>query len=403
MDFASVQPVHRLLKMTHFRTRAVHAGQLPDPVTGALATPIVPTTAFGYGSLERGAALFAGEISGYRYSRFANPTVAALEAKMADLEGAPAAVAFASGTAATASVLLALAKPGDEVAFLGPLYGGTENLFRDMGQRWGIRVVDATQCGLQAALNPATRLVWVETLTNPSLRLHDLAEVAAVACAHGVLTVADNTFCTPWLVRPLEHGIDLVLHSMTKYLGGHGDATGGVVAGAETLVAAVRKTGLGQVGGNLAPQEAHAFLRGIKTLPLRMAAHCEGAAAVAHFLAQHPAVRVVHYPGLPSHAQHALAQRMLRGGAGGMVAFELARSERAVAATVLNRLRLFTQAVSLGDVDSLACHPASTTHSSVSPEVRALNGVSEGLIRLSVGIEHPDDLIADLAQALEGV
>lgn len=387
--------------MTHFRTRAVHAGQEPDAVTGALATPIVPTTAFGYGSLERGAALFAGETDGYRYSRFANPTVAALEAKMADLEGAPAAVAFASGTAAMASVLLALARPGDEVVFLGPLYGGTEQLFRDLGQRWGLRVVDATQCGLRAALTSATRLVWVETLTNPILRLHDLAEVTALARDHGAITVADNTFCTPYLLRPLEHGIDLVLHSMTKYLGGHGDATGGIVAGAQGLIAAIRQTGLGQVGGNLAPHEAYAFLRGIKTLPLRMAAHCEGAAAVAGFLAQHPAVRVVHYPGLPTHAQHALALRMLHGGAGGMVAFELARSERPAAAAVLNRLRLFTQAVSLGDVDSLACHPASTTHSFVSAEVRALNGVSEGLIRLSVGIEHPDDLVADLAQALD--
>jgi len=389
--------------MTHFRTRAVHAGQPPDASSGALATPIVPSTAFGYGSLERGAALFAGEISGYRYSRFANPTVAALEAKLADLEGASTAVAFASGTAATASVLLALARPGDEVAFLGPLYGGTENLFRDMGQRWGIRVVDATACGLRAALTPATRLVWVEALTNPSLQLHDLAEVAAIARAHGAVTVADNTFCTPYLLRPLEHGIDLVLHSMTKYLGGHGDATGGIVAGSAALVAAVRKTGLGQVGGNLAPHEAYMFLRGIKTLPLRMAAHCEGAHAVAAYLAQHPAVRAVHYPGLPTHPQHALAQRLLNGGFGGMVTFELARCERAAAAAVLNRLQLFTQAVSLGDVDSLACHPASTTHSFVSAEVRAHNGVTEGLIRLSVGIEHPDDLVADLAQALQGV
>ena len=313
------------MKTTHFRTRAVHAGSAPDAASGALATPIVTTTAFGYGSLEHGAALFAGEAAGYRYSRFANPTVAALEARMADLEGASAAVAFASGTAAAASVLLALTRPGDEVVFLGPLYGGTELLFRDLGQRWGLRVVDATLCGLSAALTAATRLVWVETLTNPGLRLHDLAAVASMARAHGALTVADNTFCTPCLLRPLEHGIDLALHSMTKYLGGHGDATGGMVAGAQELVAAVRRVGLGQVGGNLAPQEAYVFLRGIKTLPLRMAAHCEGAAAVAAFLARHPAVRAVHYPGLPAHPQHALARRMLDGGFGGMVAFELAR------------------------------------------------------------------------------
>lgn len=386
--------------MTHLRTRAVHAGQHPEPGTGAIATPIIQSTAFGYGTLEHGAAIFAGEAPGYRYSRFANPTVAALEAKMADLEGAPTAVAFSSGTAATSAVLLGLLNPGDEIAFLGPLYGGTEGLFRQLGERFGIRVVDATQQGLAASLTPATRMVWVETLTNPSLRLHDLVEVAAIAKARGVLTVADNTFCTPYLARPLEFGIDLVLHSMTKYLGGHGDATGGIVVGAVALIASVRKTGLSHVGGNLSPQEAFLFLRGIKTLPLRMAAHCDGAAAVAHFLAGHPAVRVVHYPGLASHPQHALARRLLQGGFGGMVAFELVRNERSAAAAVLNRLELFTQAVSLGDVDSLACHPASTTHSFVTAEVRAQNGITEGLIRLSVGIEHPGDLIADLEHAL---
>ncbi len=387
--------------MTHLRTRAVHAGQHPDPSTGAIATPIAQTTAFGYGTLERGAAIFAGEAPGYRYSRFANPTVAALEAKLADLEGAPSAVAFASGTAACSSVLLGLLRPGDELVFLGPLYGGTEGLLRNLGERWGIRVVDATACGLEAALTPATRMVWVESLTNPTLRVHDLAEVARLARARGITTVVDNTFCTPCLVRPLALGMDVVLHSMTKYLGGHGDATGGIVTGSEALVRAVRQTGLGHVGGNLAPQEAYLFLRGIKTLPLRMAAHCEGAMAVARFLQNHPAVKTVHYPGLESHPQHALAQRQMQGGFGGMVTLELAHAERAAVAAMLNRLQLFTQAVSLGDVDSLACHPASTTHSFVSPEARAAAGVTEGMVRLSVGIEHPDDLIADLAQALD--
>ncbi len=386
--------------MTHLRTRAVHAGQHPDPSTGAIATPISQTSAFGYGTLAHGAAIFAGEAPGYRYSRFANPTVAALEAKMADLEGAPSAVAFSSGTAAATSVLLGLLKPGDELVFLGPLYGGTEGLLRGLCERFGIRVVDATHAGLASSLSPATRMVWVETLTNPGLRLHDLAQVAARAKVHGVLTVADNTFCTPCLVRPLEHGIDVVLHSMTKYLGGHGDATGGVVAGASELLAAVRQTGLGHVGGNLSPQEAFLFLRGIKTLPLRMAAHCEGALAVAQFLAAHPAVRVVHYPGLASHPQHALARSQMQGGFGGMVTLELVDNTRAAAAYVLDRLQLFTQAVSLGDVDSLACHPASTTHSFITAEARARHGIAEGMIRLSVGIEHPDDLVADLRQAL---
>ena len=386
--------------MTHLRTRAVHAGQHPDPASGAIAMPITQSTAFAYGSLERGAAIFAGEAEGYRYGRYGNPTVAALEAKMADLEGAAAVVAFASGTAASSSVLLGLLNPGDELVFLGPLYGGTEGLLRSLGERWGLRVTDATATGLAAALSPATRMVWVEPLTNPSLQMHDLAAVAATARAHGALTVADNTFCTPCLTRPVAHGIDLVVHSMTKYLGGHGDATGGLVAGRAAHIAQIRKTGLGHIGASLAAQEAFLFLRGIKTLPLRMAAHCEGAQDVAEFLASHPAVRTVHYPGLPSHPQHALAKRQMEGGFGGMVTFELAQGERSAAASMLNSLKLFAQAVSLGDVDSLACHPASTTHSFVSPEARAAAGVGEGMIRLSVGIEHPDDLVADLDQAL---
>lgn len=386
--------------MTHLRTRAVHAGQKPDPVSGAIATPINQTSAFAYGTLDNGAAIFAGEADGYRYSRFANPTVKSLEDKVADLEGAEAAVAFSSGTAAVSSTVLALLAPGDEIVFLGPLYGGTESLFNAFGTRFGIRVVDAAERGLEASLSPATRLIWVETLTNPTLHLHDLATVAALARSRGITTVADNTFCSPCLTRPLEHGIDLVMHSMTKYLGGHGDSTGGVLAGAKRLIAPVRATGLGHVGGNLAPHEAFLLLRGMKTLPLRMAAHCEGAAEVAAFLATHPAVVATHYPGLPSHPQYTLARRQMEGGYGGIVSFELAQGTRRAAAALLDNLKLFTQAVSLGDVDSLACHPASTTHSFISPEARARSGIGEGLIRLSVGIEHPQDLIADLREAL---
>lgn len=386
--------------MNHLRTRAVHAGQKPDPASGAIATPISQTSAFAYGTLENGAAIFAGEAEGYRYSRFANPTVKALEDKIADLEGAEAAVAFSSGTAAVSSVLLSRLSPGDEIVFLGPLYGGTESLFNAFGDRIGIRVVDAAERGLEASLSPATRLIWIETLTNPTLHLHDLAAVAGIARARGITTVADNTFCSPCLTRPLEHGIDLVMHSMTKYLGGHGDSTGGVLAGAERLIAPVRATGMGHVGGNLAPHEAFLILRGVKTLPLRMAAHCEGAAEIAAFLSTHPAVAATHYPGLASHPHHTLARRQMEGGYGGIVSFELARGARRAAAALLDNLKLFTQAVSLGDVDSLACHPASTTHSFISPEARVRSGIGEGLIRLSVGIEHPQDLIADLHQAL---
>ncbi len=386
--------------MTHLRTRAVHAGQQPDAASGAIATPITQSTAFAFDNLAQGAAIFAGEVDGYRYGRYGNPTVAALEAKMANLEGAQAAAAFASGTAATAATVLCLLQPGDELVFLGPLYGGTEGLLRSLGERWGLRVTDATNSGLAAALSPATRMVWVEPLTNPTLRMHDLSAVAQLARAAGVITVADNTFCTPCLTRPLAHGFDLVVHSMTKYLGGHGDATGGLVAGDAAHIEQVRKTGLGHIGASLAAQEAFLFLRGIKTLPLRMSAHCDGALAVAQFLVNQPAVRAVHYPGLAAHPQHALACRQMDGGFGGMVTLELVRNERSAAAAVLDALALFTQAVSLGDVDSLACHPASTTHSVVGAEARAAAGIGEGMIRLSVGIEHPDDVIADLTQAL---
>lgn len=387
--------------LTHLRTRAVHAGQEPDPVTGAITTGIAQTTAFAYGSLDRGAALFSGEETGWRYSRFANPTVAALEAKLADLEGGEAAVAFGSGMAAISALVLGLLQPSDEILFLGPLYGGTESHFRGLTERFGIRVTAVADAdAIDTAATEATRLVWVETPTNPTLRLHDLAAVARIARVRGLLTVADNTLSTPCLTRPIEHGIDLVLHSLTKYLGGHGDATGGVVISSTSLIGPVRKTGLNHLGGSLSPQEAFLFLRGIKTLPLRMAAHCDGAARVAAFLDRHPAVKRTYYPGLPDHPDHALAQRQMESGFGGIVAFELVDEGRAAAAAVLDRLELFTQAVSLGDVDSLACHPASTTHSFISAEARAAQGIGEGLIRLSIGVEHPDDLIEDLGRAL---
>lgn len=389
--------------MTHIRTQAVHAGQKPDPVTGAIATGIAQTTAFAYGTLEHGAALFAHEAKGWTYSRSGNPTTAALEAKLAALEGGEAAVVFGTGMAAVSAVVLGLMQPGDEIAFLGPLYGGTESHFRGLSERFGIRVVAVPEGGLAASLSNATKLIWVESPTNPTLCLNDLGAVAAIARARGVLTVADSTFCTPCLTRPIEHGIDLVLHSMTKYIGGHGDAIGGVVVGPEHIVASVRQTGLNHLGGSISPHTAFLFLRGLQTLPLRMLAHCEGAARVASFLDAHPAVHRVFYPGLPSHPNHALARRQMTGGFGGIVSFELVQQGRSAAAALLNGLKLFTQAVSLGDVNSLACHPASTTHSFIPAEARALHGIGEGLIRLSVGIEHPDDLIADLNQALENM
>jgi methionine-gamma-lyase len=381
-------------------TRAVHAGGGLDPATGAHATPIVQTSTFGYGSFARGERLFTGEEEGYLYSRVGNPTVAALEAAVADLEGAEAAVAFSSGMAAISALMLTVLTPGDRVAYLGPLYGGSEGLFYDVLQRFGVQIDALSDDHLAAGLHEDTRVVYLETPTNPTLRLHDLRAAAAAARSVGALCVADNTFATPILTRPREHGVDVVVHSATKYLGGHGDALGGVLAGPRELMDEVRMEGLRHLGGALGPQEAFLLLRGVKTLPLRIERHVANAARVARALREHAGVATVHWPGFEDHPEHDLARRQMDG-FGGMVSLELPGG-RAAAGRFLDRLTLFTQAVSLGDVESLATHPASTTHQLLDPELRAREGVSDGLVRLSVGVEDPDDLVEDVRHALEG-
>jgi methionine-gamma-lyase len=324
--------------------------------------------------------------------------VRAFEEKLVSLEGAQEAVAFASGMAAISALCNTLLAPGDEIVYLAPLYGGTEGYFLETLTRFGVRVTDAGSVeNLPSILSPATKLIYFETPTNPTLRIYDLAAVAKIARARGVLTVVDNTFATPYVTRPLEHGIDVVLHSATKYIGGHGDCLAGVLAGPKELMDAVRAEGLRHIGGTLGAFEGYLMLRGLKTLPLRMEAHCAGAAKVAEYLARHPAVQRVHYPGLPSHPGHEVARRQMQG-FGGLVSVEL--ESKQAAAVFLDGLKLFTQAVSLGDVESLATHPASTTHQLLPSEIRELHGVTDTLVRLSVGIEDPEDLIADLEQAL---
>ncbi len=387
--------------MKRFRTRAVHAGSRPDPTTGAHVTPVYRTSTFAYGSFDRGARMFAGEESGYVYTRIGNPTVRVFEEKVASLEGAEDAVAFASGMAAIAALAFTFLEPGDELAFLGPLYGGTEGLFLETLARFGITVRDVADLPPDEWAGERTRMLYVETPTNPTLRIHDLEQVGRIGRERGVLTVADNTFATPYLTRPLEFGLDVVLHSATKYLGGHGDAIGGVVAGPAEAMEELRMHGLRHVGGAMSPEDAFLFMRGVKTLPLRMEAHCDGAESVAAFLGDHPAVARVHYPGLAQHPGHELAARQMDR-YGGMVALELHGGFDA-ARTFLDGLELFTQAVSLGDVESLATHPASTTHELLPPEVLQRQGITPGLVRLSVGIEDPRDLIEDLEQALTRV
>ncbi|MBB5235810.1 trans-sulfuration enzyme family protein [Deinococcus budaensis] len=384
-----------------FRTRAVHAGHGLDPATGAHAVPIYATSTFGYGSAERGGRLFAGEEQGYFYSRLSNPTVRAFEEKVASLEEAGDAVAFASGMGAASAIALTLLKTGDEVAFVGPLYGGTEGLLRDVLEKFGVTVREAHDVEqLRALVSGRTRLVWLETPTNPTIQIVDLRAASQVAHAAGALVVVDNTFSTPYLTRPLAHGADLVMHSATKYLGGHGDVIGGVVAASADLIADLRLHGLRHVGAVMGPFEAFLLLRGLKTLPLRMEAHCQGAAALAAALQGHPAVRALHYPGLPTHPGHAVAARQMRA-YGGLLSLDL--GSRAAAFAFLDGLRLFTQAVSLGDVESLSCHPASTTHHLLGEETLARQGVTPGLVRLSVGIEDAEDLIRDVLGALERV
>lgn len=363
--------------------------------------PIYATSTFGYGSAERGARLFAGEEQGYFYSRLSNPTVRAFEEKLASLEGAEGTVAFGSGMGAASAIALTFLKTGDEVAFVGPLYGGTEGLLRDILGRFGVTVHDVRNVEeLRGVVSGKTRLVWLETPTNPTVQIVDLEAASTVAHAAGALVVVDNTFSTPYLTRPLEHGADLVMHSATKYLGGHGDVVAGVVAGGAELVTELRLHGLRHVGSVLGPFEAYLLLRGVKTLPLRMEAHCANAQALAEALQGHPALKALHYPGLSSHPGHEVAARQMRA-FGGLLSIELESQEAAFA--FLDNLKLFTQAVSLGDVESLSCHPASTTHHLLGEATLARQGVTPGLVRLSVGIEDAEDLICDVLRALDRV
>ncbi|MHA7002724.1 trans-sulfuration enzyme family protein [Aeromonas schubertii] len=382
-----------------FKTMSVHSGQRLDPQTGALTTPLYQSSTFSYFTAEEGRARFSGQNPGFIYSRFANPTTAELELKLAALEGADEALVVASGMAAVSAILYALTSQGDEIAYIGPLYGGTEAFLKQTFTRAGVTVTGyESDRDLHANLRPGTKLVLFETLTNPTLKVIDPRLVVEAARRVGAITVCDNTFLTPYLQRPLELGVDLVMHSGTKYLGGHGDIIAGVVAGGSALMSRVRTVALKHIGSPIGPQEAYLLQRGVKTLPLRMDAHLHNAGKVAAFLAAHPGVQRVIYPGLETHPGHAVLGEVAEG-FGGMVSIEL-EGGFARAARFLDRLSLFTQAVSLGDLESLACHPASTTHAAMDAASRTAAGVSDDLIRLSIGVEDADDLIADLAAAL---
>ncbi len=385
-------PDSRDLKLA---TRVIHGGQRPDPLTGAVMPPIYATSTYVQSS--------PGVHKGYEYSRTANPTRDALQSAVANLEGGAAGFAFASGMAATSTVL-ELLDSGSHIIAMHDLYGGSYRILENVRKRSAghdVSFVDLSNpAALEEAIRPNTRLVWVETPTNPLLKLVDLSAIAKITRKLGLLSVCDNTFATPCLQRPLEHGFDIVVHSTTKYLNGHSDAVGGaaVVRDDESLKErlAYLQNAIGAVSG---PFDSFLTLRGIKTLALRMQRHCSNALAVAEFLEQHPRVEKVHYPGLPSHPQHQLCRRQMS--AGGGIVTAVLRGSLADSRRMLERCELFALAESLGGVESLIEHPGLMTHASLPPAMRASLGISDGLIRLSVGVEDVDDLIADLQQALK--
>ncbi len=392
------------LKKLSFATLCVHGSGGADPATGALSLPIYQSSTFKFKSAKHGAQLFSGEKEGYVYTRLGNPTQSAFEHEMAFLEGGEAALAFASGMGAISSVIFSLCEAGDNFISTNTLYGGTHNLFKETLPRYQIdaREVDTTNLeNVVNAIDDHTRLIYIETPANPTLAITDLKACAKIARDYKIPLVVDNTFSTPYFQRPLELGADVVLHSATKYIGGHGDTVAGVVIGKKEFIDTLRANFLRDLGAVISPVNAWLLVRGLKTLAVRMQRHQENATKIAKFLQFHPKVKRVYYPGLTTHPQHEIAKKQMSG-FGGMVSFEIKGGRRA-GEKLMDSVRLFTLAVSLGDVDSLIEHPASMTHSTYSAEDLAECGISESLVRLSVGIEDYKDLIADLSQALRKV
>jgi len=374
-----------------FATKAIHIGQEPEKLTGAVTVPLFQTST--YAQLE------IGKHTGFEYARTQNPTRFAWEENLAAMEGGVDAFAFGSGLAAVDAVMRLLSA-GDHVIMAEDMYGGTYRLAERILTRFGLSFsyVDMREMkNIEAAIKPNTRMVYTETPTNPMMTITDLAAVASVAAAHNLLMVVDNTFATPYLQRPLEHGAHIVLHSATKYLGGHSDLVSGIVTTSREDIAEQLGFLQNAAGAVPGPFDAWLLLRSSKTLAVRMDRHSSNAMTIAEFCAQHPKIKATHYPGLPSHPQHDIAKRQMSA-FGGMISIELGSLELAVEVT--NKLKLFTLAESLGGVESLVCHPVSMTHGSIPKEQRERLGVTDGLIRLSCGIEDVEDLMLDVEQAL---
>ena len=389
-----------------FSTRAIHHGYNPLDHQGALVPPLYTSATYAFPDTAYGGRCFSGEEPGYFYTRISNPTLALLEGRLASLEQGAAAVVFGSGMGAVAATLWSMLEPGDEVLADLTLYGCTFSFMTHGLAKFGVTVrhVDMRDLAqVEQAMNAKTKVVYCESPANPNMRLADIAAVATIAHRGGARLVVDNTYCTPYLQQPLVLGADVSVHSMTKYLGGHGDLTAGAAVFADAELAKhVRLYGLKDMtGAVMSAPDAQQVMRGLKTLTLRMDRHCQNAQKIAELLERHPATSAVHFPGLPSFPQHELAKRQMSQ-FGGMVAFELHGGLQA-GVRFMDALRLFTRAVSLGDAESLAQHPASMTHSTYTPEERAAHGISEGLVRLSVGLEDWGDIAADVEQALDVV
>ncbi len=420
-----------------FETLALHAGQSPDPATLSRAVPVHRTSSYVFKNAEHAANLFGLKESGYIYTRLGNPTQEVLEQRMAALEHGSAALAVASGTAAIHYAIINLCSSGDEIVSANNLYGGTYTMFDTILPQFGIqtRFVDPVEPkNFNAAINKKTRALFVETIGNPTLGVTDIEAVAAIAHSHHLPLLVDSTFTTPYLLKPIEHGADIVCHSLTKWLGGHGTAIGGLVVDSGTFdwtdpkfklfnepdagyhglryahdlgeanhlafIMRLRLVPLRNLGACIAPDNAWLFLQGIETLPLRMERHCANALAVAEFLHQHPSVEWVRYPGLADDPTYGVAKKYLHHGFGAMVVFGIKGGIQA-GEKFINRLQLFSHLANVGDAKSLAIHPASTTHSQLSDEQKKEAGVSPGLVRLSVGLENINDILWDLEQALQ--
>lgn len=377
-----------------FNTKAIHGGQHHDPSTGAVMPPVYQTSTFVQSS--------PGVHSGYEYSRAANPTRTALENALASIENGTRGLAFSSGLAATDCVLRML-KAGDEVIAMDDLYGGTYRMFSRIYANSGIKFhfVDMNDLDkLRSMITENTKLVWVETPTNPLMKLADIEAISKITKEKNILFAVDNTFASPYLQRPLELGADIVMHSATKYLGGHSDVIAGALITKDEQLGDQLHFLQFATGATLGPMDSYLVLRGIKTLHIRMQRHCENGEKVAEYLSSHPKIKTVYYPGLQNHPFHEIAKKQMKGGFGGMVSFTFVSGEKAEAIKFLESLKVFTLAESLGGVESLANHPALMTHASIPEDKRREGGISDDLVRLSVGIEDADDLIADIKQAL---